>query len=360
MWTTISARSSGDSIHQDQHAIAFSPTDPNVVYVGNDGGIFRSPDGGNTWNSLNKGLSITQFEFLAQHPQSAAWLLGGTQDNGTLRYEGVRDGEQGWSEVQDGDGGHCGVNASSPSTCYHAKEVIGIERSTTGGGWDSWTAIGPPAPPVPLALGYKALQYPPMEVRDNMVVQAGGTVFVSTDTGSTWLPQVALPELVGIASALAIPSTTRVYVGTDAGHVLRIDFSGGAWQTPVQLTRPRLGLVSDLLVDPTNPNRVWATYSTGIGGHVYRSDNAGLAWTDVSATLPNIPANAIEVDPTNTAVVYVAADVGVYRSADAGASWSAFNNLLPNALVKDLVFHQPTRLLRAATQSRGVWEIAVD
>jgi hypothetical protein len=53
-------------------------------------------------------------------------------------------------------------------------------------------------------------------------------------------------------------------------------------------------------------------------------------------------------------------DVGVYRSLDAGTTWSSFNNLLPNALVRDLVFHQPSRLLRAATQSRGLWEIAVD
>src|SRR5262249_52970768 len=37
-----------------------------------------------------------------------------------------------------------------------------------------------------------------------------------------------------------------------------------------------------------------------------------------------------------------------------------FNNGLPNALVKDLAFHAPSRLLRAGTQSRGIWEIAVD
>ena len=48
-WRNISAQTAGDSIHPDQHAIAFSPADPNVVLVGNDGGIYRSPDGGDTW-----------------------------------------------------------------------------------------------------------------------------------------------------------------------------------------------------------------------------------------------------------------------------------------------------------------------
>ena len=65
--TNIGAKISGDSVHPDQHAIAFSPTDPNTVYVGNDGGIYRSPDAGVTWQALNKGLNITEFEFLAQH-----------------------------------------------------------------------------------------------------------------------------------------------------------------------------------------------------------------------------------------------------------------------------------------------------
>jgi tetratricopeptide (TPR) repeat protein len=66
------------------------------------------------------------------------------------------------------------------------------------------------------------------------------------------------------------------------------------------------------------------------------------------------------VDPANPDTVYAALEVGVWRSTDAGTTWTSLNKGLPNALVKDLVFHAPTRMLRAATQSRGVWELAVD
>ncbi len=347
-WTNISAKSSGDSIHPDQHAIAFSPTDPNVVYIGNDGGVYRSPNGGTNWRSLNKGLSVTEFEYIAQHPQFEAWLIGGTQDNGTERFEG----EEVWFHVQDGDGGDCGSNAGSPYTCYHTFYGMGMERSTSGGGWGSWGWIGPNPP-----AGHSALFYPPMEVFNGVVVQAGSSVFISTNTGTTWT-SVNLPS--GVATALAIASSTRIYAGTNSGNVFRVDFVSGAWQAPVALTQPRQGYVSDLAVDPINPNRLWATYSNVSGGHVYRSDNGGTSWADMSTGLPNIPANAIALDPANPNTVYLAADVGVYRSPDSGASWSAFSNLLPNALVKDLLFHQASRLLRAATQSRGVWEIAVD
>ena len=348
-WTNISAKAAGDSIHPDQHHIAFSPVDPNVIFVGNDGGIYRSPDGGTSWKSLNKGLCITEFEYLAQHPQYEAWLIGGTQDNGTQRYEG----SELWFHVADGDGGDCAVNAASPYTCYHSYYSMTLERSTSGGGWGSWTYIPPPVP-----SNHSSLFYPPLEVLNNVVVQAGQRVFISSDTGTTWT-DVALPGN-RVASALAIPSVTRIYAGTTDGNVYYIDFVGGSWQAPVALTQPRVGFVSDLFVDPTNPNRLWATYSSMGGSHVFRSDNGGTNWNDVSAGLPIIPVNAVAVDPANTNRVWVAADVGVYQSLDAGATWQNFNNLLPNALAKDLVFHAPSRLLRVATQSRGVWEIAVD
>jgi photosystem II stability/assembly factor-like uncharacterized protein len=349
-WETISARAVGQSIHPDQHAIAFSPSNANVVYIGNDGGLYRSNDAGATWQSLNKGLCTTEFEYLAQHPQYDAWLIGGTQDNGTMRYEG---GEV-WPHVADGDGGDCGTNASSPYTCFHTYYSMGMARSTTGGGWASWSWIGPNVPNT-----YSSLFYPPLEVNGSVVAQAGQSVFISTNDGTTW-NEIALPTTGGIASALAIPTATRVVVGTGSGNIYRIEQVGGTWQAPTVLGQPRTAFVSDVLVDPTNANRIWATYSALIGGHVYRSDDSGTTWINVSAGLPNIPANAIELDPANTAIVYVGTDVGVYRSTDSGGTWAAFSNGLPNALVGELLFHPASRLLRAGTRNRGVWEIAVD
>src|SRR6266487_1269598 len=80
-WRNISSRSSGDSIHPDQHYLAFDPSDPTVLYACNDGGIFRSPDGGTSWTSLNPGLGITEFEFIIHLESEDTWLIGGTQDN---------------------------------------------------------------------------------------------------------------------------------------------------------------------------------------------------------------------------------------------------------------------------------------
>lgn len=357
-WTNIAGKRVGDSIHPDQHAIAFSPADPGVVYIGNDGGIYRSPDAGVTWQSLNKGLCITEIEFLAQHPQYEAWLIAGTQDNGTMRYQG----EEVWYHVADGDGGDCGCSATVPETCYHTYFGMGMERSRRGGSWESWDWIGPN---VPAAQNYPsgALFYPPMELNGQLVAQAGRTVYVNSGTGFTWEP-VPLPGTAGVATALALPSDTRIYAATHRGRVYRIDRTDQGWQAPVALTRPVAGWISDLLVDPTNPDRIWVTCTqladSQATNRVFRSDDAGTTWVAAGAGIPNIALNAIAVDPLHPDTVFVAADVGVYRSTDAGANWAAFNNGLPNCLIKDLLFHAPSRLLRAGTQARGVWEIPVD
>jgi ligand-binding sensor domain-containing protein len=348
-WITISNKA-GDDIHPDQHAIAIDPANANVIYVGNDGGLFSSPNRGINWTSLNNGLGITELEYIAQDYGSSRWLMGGTQDNGSIRYTG----SSAWDHIADGDGGDCGVNRTNPTTVFHTYFNMGMERSTTKGDFGSFGWIGPSP-----AAGYSNLFYPPMEVNNTTVAQAGQSVFVSRDSGSSW-KEVALPA-GQVASAMYIPNTNTVFVGTIDGRVYRITWSGSAWSAAAALNSPRLNAwISDIFVDPNNLNRLWITYTTIGGGRIYRSDNGGTSWVDRSAGLPSLPINAVEVDPGNANRIWVAADVGVYQSRDGGTSWASFANGLPNALAADLLFHPHARVLRVGLRNRGVWEIPVD
>jgi len=57
------------------------------VFAGTDGGIYKTEDGGTNWSDrINKGICITQFEFLDMHPSEPAYAFSGTQDNGTNQY----------------------------------------------------------------------------------------------------------------------------------------------------------------------------------------------------------------------------------------------------------------------------------
>ena len=347
-WVTISNKA-GDDIHPDQHAIAFDQSNPGTLYIGCDGGLFRSPNRGTNWVALNRGLGIAEIEYVAHDPGSSRWLIGGTQDNGSVRWTG----NPVWDHIADGDGGDCGVNTTTPDTVFHSYFRMGFERSSDRGA--SWTWI-PTASRDPNVYGQ--LFYPPFEARGSTVAQAGQSVYVSRANGAS-LVQVALPGNP-IASAMHMPTSDRIFVGTTDGRLFRITWGGSAWSAASELTRPRTANMSDIHVDPSNANRVWATYTTPSGGRVFRSDDGGATWRDVSAGLPAIPINSVEVDPWNTNRAWIAADLGVYQTLDAGASWSVFGIGLPNALVADLVFHPHARVLRAGTRNRGVWQLPVD
>ncbi|HKV37359.1 MAG TPA: hypothetical protein VJP89_23650 [Pyrinomonadaceae bacterium] len=356
VWTWINLTNkgaTGQSIHPDQHAIAIDANDPNTIYAGNDGGLFRSPDRGMTWIHCNNGLVISEFEYLAQNFGSSRWVIGGTQDNGTQRWTG----DPTWIHVADGDGGDCAVNRTTPSTVFHTFFNMSPERSTTSGDFGTWSFIPPPILP-----GEGSLFYPPFEASANggdTVAIGGDALYVSRNNMGSWT-RIAFPT-AGRSSALYIPNATTVYVGTTTGEIYRTAWNGAAWTALTALTTPRpAAYVSDIHVDPGNPNRIWATYLTRSGGRVFRSDNAGVSWTDRSAGLPLLPVNAVEVDPLNSNRVWVALDLGVFETVNAGVSWSDFSASLPNSIIGDLSFHPHARVLRAGTRNRGVWEIPVD
>ena len=351
-WSDLSSRlRHGDSIHPDQHAMAFDPRDPDVIYAANDGGIFRSPDAGGSWQTLNAGLTISEVEYLAQRPDDPDWILAGLQDNGTIR----RQGDEGWTQVALGDGGDCATNMDDPDVCYHSYYQMHLERSSHRGDPDSWKKV---TPPNSRPDQFRQLFYPPLEVNGQLVVKAGEVVCLSSESGDadTWT-KVALPpapEGPSIASAVAIPSTERVLIGTVRGDVFRIDRHPNWSGNPTKLTRPQTGWISDLVVDPNIQHRYWATYSKP--GAVFRSDDHGETWTNMTVNLPRIPVNAIVNDPSDPNRVWVACDVGVFESRDGGGTWAVLGTGLPNVLAMDLLFYEPDRLLRVGTRSRGVWE----
>jgi photosystem II stability/assembly factor-like uncharacterized protein len=355
-WRNIASRSSGDSIHPDQHHLAFDPSDPNVLYACNDGGIFRSPDSGTSWTSLNPGLGITEFEFIIQLESEDNWLIGGTQDNGTLGNPRNDPREGTWDQIALGDGGDCGADETN-KLCYHSYYGIWIERAPAlGQNAFKWTEVSPPAPD-----DYEALFYPPMDVVDTVVAKAGVTLWVSDDSGNRWT-EVDFGGGAGEkASAVSIVSSRTIFVGTEQGRLARIDRASSGWARAkvTQLTSPRNGFLSDIVVLGSSMKVIWTSCSAFDGAHVFRSTNSGKTWSDRTGNLPDIPVNAIVIDPKHHRRIFAATDNGVYQSTNSGTKWSDFSNGLPNAVVGDMILHERRRVLRIGTHNRGAWEAGI-
>lgn len=339
-WKDITTQGS-KSIHPDQHCLTFEPGTPKTFYAGNDGGVYRTKDGGATWTALNNTLGITEIEYMASDPTTPKWLMAGTQDNGTIAFTGTLT----WNQIAQGDGGDCGVNQINPNEIHHSFYGVSLQRSANKG--ITWTNLSPP----PMA----ALFYPPVEVFGPVVAIGGVALDVSQNAGNAWT-QVALALPSGdAASAMDIPGASTIFIGTMQGRVMKVAWNGSSWVKTV-LTSPAAGYISCLSVDPGTSSRLWVTLGTG---RVYRSDDTGLTWKNCTANLPAIPKNSVAVDPANGKHVWVAADVGVYETTNMGLSWTSFSNGLPNAMAVDLVFHKTARVLFCGTRNRGAWVVQI-
>ena len=101
--------------HPDYHKLVFSESQPSYFYIGCDGGVFKSIDGGNAVSSVNEGIRTLQFYRIASHPSDPQKIIGGTQDNGIVITE---NGGSNWSMWDIGDGMECFYDYSNPNRVY--------------------------------------------------------------------------------------------------------------------------------------------------------------------------------------------------------------------------------------------------
>lgn len=359
----------GTNAHSDVHVLVHAPGDPNSLWVGCDGGAFlnRDPRGSGMFKSRNNGLSCLCTNFFSQHPTDPGVLIAGLQDNGTARATGGPI----WKHVAWGDGGYTLINWADP------KQVLAFQNGNvlraTDGGMDhssfsvsataeqyGWSTMTEPVVGTP---------YNPARPADAKVVALGSgqRVYLSKDFGKTWPSSVTLGTK-GSAFALAFASPTRLYVGTTAGEVLRLDAAAASWTaTPIHSAAagplPLKGLVSDVAIDWSDASGASVYIAFGGSGdnrHVWHYN--GSRWdarsgaAGSSHNLLDVEHNALIVDRQDPKNLYVGADIGVWHSPDKGATWEPLPNGLPDAPVFDLQIHATRRLLRASTHGRGLYE----
>lgn len=350
------------NIHVDQHGLYVHPLSPNFVVAGNDGGIYISQNGGNTWVK-SPNLPITQFytcEIDAQMPQR---LYGGTQDNGTNRtLTGQLDD---WQHIYWGDGFYVLVDPTDNNYVYAEYQYGNLARSTDGGysfypatnginpsdrnNWNSPVAFDPSNPST-LYFGTHR-------------------VYKSTNRAVSWSP--ISPDLTdgppdgnlvySTVTTIAVSSTDGgvIYAGTDDGHVWVTTNGGGEW-SDISTDLPQRW-ITRVAVDPTDAAIAYVTLSGYRQDiylpHIFRTTDFGVSWQDISGNLPEAPLNDVIVDPIFEQTLYVASDVGVYATQNPGDDWFYLGTDLPNVPVTDLDVHESTHTLVAGTYGRSMYKI---
>lgn len=359
-WIKLAGYDIGD-IHVDHHAMTISPTTGRIL-EGNDGGLFKSNDLGVNWSKFYY-LPITQFYEVEFDFQNPFRLYGGTQDNNTIKTYGGNINQ--WYPILGGDGFYCLVDYRDPEVVYAEYQYGGLNRSINGGG--NFFSIMTPE----MQNDRKNWSMPIVMDPEESTVLFAGTfrVWRSDLSGSDWYPisedLTKGPDGSGwhTISTLAVSPVDRniVLAGTDDGRV-HVATDGGFTWTNITAGLPDR-YVTRVAADPTDANTIYVTLSGFRWDepipYVFRSTDLGATWQDISGNLPQLPVNAIAIDPENGTII-VGTDAGVFFTQDAGANWYALAEGIPNVPVVTLKIHEPTRSLLAGTYGRSAYKISLD
>jgi photosystem II stability/assembly factor-like uncharacterized protein len=142
-----------------------------------------------------------------------------------------------------------------------------------------------------------------------------------TTPAQTWR-QVGPPGGTVITLEADPHDLKKIYLGTSDGHVFSSVDEGAHWQLLSRIGTGQDDVVTHILVDSRDSNRLyastWTLYSGG--GGVYRSDDAGHTWNIIG--LPKETVRALAQSPTHPDVFLAGSLTGVYRSLDSGTSWT--------------------------------------
>jgi hypothetical protein len=356
-WTDVCP----ESLHVDHHAIAFGSD--GRVWVGNDGGVWSTADGGATWDNRNANLQIAQFYPGASiDPSNYNRAIGGTQDNGTAEFNGGTT----WPTLTGGDGASTAIDRSSPaSTWYTSYQYLNILKTSDGGVTYTDAVNGLTDANTDAAYFISPFVMCPGD--SNVLIAGSNNVWRTNDGAGLWATNSPDPiaggskvlALAFAGSGTSAPCDTYA-AGMGNGQVFRTVDAGATWGN---VTGPFGGrAVNDVAYDPANRDVLYVALSGFGGPHLYKTTNLSAAtpsWSAIDAGIPDMPINAVLVDPETSTVVYAGSDLGLFKSVDGGATWALQLNGIPKLAIYDLVADATTRALVAFTHGRGAFRLNV-
>jgi hypothetical protein len=426
--TTNSTSCMSAQVSEFQHALAWNTSNPQEVFLGNDSGLWRSTDAiGETgsacsssdsthFQNLNGSLgSLAEVESLSPVINSSYTLMAGLGVNGAT---GVKSSAvtTDWPQILSGYGGPVAVDPTNTNNWY-VNDQPGVAIylcSQSAPCTPSAFGVTPVVTDADVGGDGNAMPLPaPFLVdplNDAQLLVATCRVWRGP-AGPGWNSANAISPILDnsassgpcngdalIRSIAAMPLASGgeiIYVGmygsaTDGsllpGHVFSAVYNPASSSAPTWNdltlnpvvnsvhTLDYYGLdISSITIDShdASGNTVYLTVA-GMPNQaeeietVYRSQNGGATWTDISSNLPYAPASSAAIDPQNANTVYVATDTGVYFTPEVASCgtapsncWSPFGTGLPAAPAVALSAtpaSASTQMLVAATYGRGIWQ----
>ncbi len=337
-WVTVT-NNGPNNVHVDHHYAQFYG---DYVYIGSDGGIWRSDNGASSWDVLNDGLAITQYYRMSNAETDEDIIMAGAQDNGTHQ---LKNGN--WIHEFGGDGMDNAIDPNDKDNLFVSYQYGNFFRSTNGGGSFSSMINSN-------TTGTSGAWVTPIKIDEsntNKIYVGYDRVWKSVNDGNAWSDPYGQALTSGNSKLQYIdvaPSDGNVIYTTNYSSIWKSTNGGTSWTL---LTDPG-NSIRWIEIDPADADHVWITSARKI----YETTDGGTSWTNITGTLPNIDMNTIVYDANSNDALYVGTDYGVFYQDNASSGWQPFGTGLPNVIVLELDIIESEDKIRAATFGRGVWE----
>ena len=340
-------------------AVAVNPMDPTVIYVGAaTGGVWRSRDGGLTWQPVFDDQPVLGIGAVAVAPSNPDVVWAGAGEGNPRNSAGVGNGV--YRSLDGGDTWrHMGLEASErvhrivvhpndPRIVYvgamgplwNDGEQRGIFKTIDGGEtWERVLHAGPDAGAADLVMDprnpdklFAALwsfrRWP-------WFFRSGGPqsgLFVTRDGGASWSrlgPEDGLPAgdlgRIGVAVSRSNPDVVYALVEAERSALLRSDDGGASWRTISDRrgVAPRPFYYADIRVDPANENRLYSLHSA-----IQVSEDAGRTFrTVVPSRIVHGDVHELWIHPDDGRFMILGEDGGIAVTRDRGDNWRFVENL---------------------------------
>ena len=377
--------------HGDFHDIWIDPKNTNIVIVGDDGGLWRSEDGGNLWkHQMN--LPVSQFYHVSLDESDPYHVYGGLQDNsswvGDSSYPGGVTNSR-WENMYGGDGFWMFEDTADPNYIYAEYQGGEIGRI------NRYSHEIRNIKPLP-NYGEGKLRFnwnTPIHMSPN----EKGTIYIgaqflfrSRDHGQSWDrispdlttndPEKQKQEESGgvtvdnssaemhttIYSISESPKNGQViWVGTDDGNVQVTRDGAKTWSNvTANVGLPKFSWVSTVEASRFGEGTAYATFDRHTFGdmkpYAYKTTDYGKTWTalPVQESGARGYAHVIKEDTVSHNLLFLGTEFGLWISVDGGQHWAQYKGSnFPAAAVRDIAVHPREGDLVLATHGRGIWII---
>jgi photosystem II stability/assembly factor-like uncharacterized protein len=293
-------------------SIALHPTNPRILYVATNESVYKSRDGGLTWERMATDLSTYRVLSLALDPQHPATVYAGTMIDAVYKSP---DGGQHWMPYNAG-----------------LKEHISVVNQFV------------------------------FDPRDSEKIYAATTVgvFYSTDGGRDWNERMAGMKEVHIVVAIALdPKRPNILYAGTTGGAYRSSDGGVSWKkvndglVPAEILDASMALgVNTLAIDPVNTDIIYAGTTRGL----FRSLNAAALWSRIGRAMADQYISSLVIDPTNPMTLYAGGRAGIQKSTDRGETWQAMNQGLETLNIRTIAMSPlDPQTLYAGTNGSGLY-----